>query len=116
MSPEVGRSKPAIRRSVVVLPQPDGPSREKNSPDAIWRSIASTATTSSKRFSSASSRTSPPSWPPTTGLACAAAAISISPSLLFHPRQVHAHLIGRVGLAAAVPEPAQHQVGAADPD
>ena len=30
-----GSSKPAIIRSVVVLPQPDGPSRVKNSPAAI---------------------------------------------------------------------------------
>ncbi len=33
--PAVGRSKPAISRSVVVLPQPDGPSSEKNSPPAM---------------------------------------------------------------------------------
>ena len=30
--PLVGSSKPAIMRSVVVLPDPDGPSIEKNSP------------------------------------------------------------------------------------
>ena len=30
--PAVGSSKPPIMRSVVVLPQPDGPSSEKNSP------------------------------------------------------------------------------------
>ena len=30
--PEVGVSKPAIMRSVVVLPQPDGPSKATNSP------------------------------------------------------------------------------------
>ena len=30
--PAVGSSKPAIIRIVVVLPQPDGPSSEKNSP------------------------------------------------------------------------------------
>ena len=32
MSPASGCSKPAIMRSVVVLPQPEGPSREMNSP------------------------------------------------------------------------------------
>ncbi len=32
MRPLVGSSKPAIIRSVVVLPHPDGPSSEKNSP------------------------------------------------------------------------------------
>ncbi len=36
--PEVGSVKPAIIRSVVVLPQPEGPSSEKNSPDAMSRS------------------------------------------------------------------------------
>ena len=33
--PSEGCSKPAIIRSVVVLPQPDGPSIEKNSPRRI---------------------------------------------------------------------------------
>ena len=31
-SPYVGSTKPPIMRSVVVLPQPEGPSIEKNSP------------------------------------------------------------------------------------
>ena len=35
MRPPSGRSKPAIMRSSVVLPQPDGPSRVKNSPASI---------------------------------------------------------------------------------
>src|SRR6201995_3646094 len=59
ISPLVGSSKPATIRSVVVLPQPEGPSSEKNSPPATWRSIASTATTSSKCLVSATSVTSP---------------------------------------------------------
>ena len=41
--PAVGCSKPAIIRSVVVLPQPDGPSSEKNSPAAMSRSMPRTA-------------------------------------------------------------------------
>ena len=45
MRPLVGSSKPAIMRSVVVLPQPDGPSIEKNSPSWISNETASTATT-----------------------------------------------------------------------
>ncbi len=32
--PEVGSSSPAIIRSVVVLPQPEGPSMTKNSPSS----------------------------------------------------------------------------------
>src|SRR5262245_9234922 len=43
--PESGNSKPAIMRNDVVLPQPDGPSREKNSPAAMSRVTPSTATT-----------------------------------------------------------------------
>jgi hypothetical protein len=39
----VGSSKPAIIRSVVVLPEPDGPSIEKNSPSRTSRSTWSTA-------------------------------------------------------------------------
>ena len=37
-------------RSVVVLPQPDGPSRAKNSPSPMDRSSLSTAVTSPKRL------------------------------------------------------------------
>ena len=43
--PSSGSSKPAIMRSVVVLPQPDGPSSEKNSPAAMSSVTSSTATT-----------------------------------------------------------------------
>ena len=41
--PPVGLSKPAIMRSSVVLPQPDGPSREKNSPSPIVTVASSSA-------------------------------------------------------------------------
>src|SRR5438105_282013 len=44
--PSSGRSKPAISRRVVVLPEPDGPRSVKNSPRATSRSTWSTATTS----------------------------------------------------------------------
>src|SRR5262249_5888066 len=43
--PASGRSKPAMRRSVVVLPEPEGPRRVKNSPRPTTRSTSSTATT-----------------------------------------------------------------------
>src|SRR5260370_12418718 len=48
ISPEVGRSSPAIMRINVVLPQPDGPSRTRNSPSLAMMSMPSTARTSSK--------------------------------------------------------------------
>src|SRR3546814_5992323 len=41
--PSVGGMKPATMRSVVVLPQPDGPRSETNSPSASSRSRWSTA-------------------------------------------------------------------------
>ena len=44
MSPAVARSRPAIMRSVVVLPQPEGPSRQTTSPAATERSTSLTAT------------------------------------------------------------------------
>ena len=48
--PESASSKPAIIRSVVVLPHPLGPSIEKNSPAGISRVTSSTARTSPKSF------------------------------------------------------------------
>src|SRR5579864_66571 len=43
MRPAVGSSNPAMSRSVVVLPHPEGPSSEKNSPPETDRSMLSTA-------------------------------------------------------------------------
>ena len=57
--PLVGSSKPAIMRSVVVLPQPDGPMIEKNSAVPISRSRLATATRSPKRLCSAAGRRPP---------------------------------------------------------
>src|SRR5689334_1237473 len=55
--PAVGCSKPAIIRSVVVLPQPDGPRNDTNSPRAADRSKSRTATVPpAKRFWTPSSR------------------------------------------------------------
>src|SRR5262249_31147503 len=44
--PPLGGSSPAIIRSSVVLPHPDGPSRTRNSPSRVTRSTPSTARTS----------------------------------------------------------------------
>jgi hypothetical protein len=43
ISPAEGATKPPIRFSVVVLPHPDGPSRQKNSPSSISRSVGVSA-------------------------------------------------------------------------
>src|SRR5512133_2345516 len=56
--PDEGSSRPAIMRSVVVLPQPDGPSSTKNSPSAIRNDESRTAVKSPKRFCRFSSRIS----------------------------------------------------------
>src|SRR5207247_364865 len=50
ISPEVGRSSPAIMRSSVVFPEPEEPSRTRNSPSRIDRSTPSTACRSPKCF------------------------------------------------------------------
>src|ERR1043165_9477489 len=57
--PLVGCSKPAIIR-VVVLPHPDGPSMEKNSPPGICRLMPSTAVTSLNSLTRSTTSTSPP--------------------------------------------------------
>src|SRR5438067_4272625 len=56
--PEDGSSSPAIIRKVVVLPQPEGPSKTKNSPSAIVNDDARTAVKSPKRFCKLSRRIS----------------------------------------------------------
>src|SRR3546814_891524 len=48
MAPSLGVSKPASMRSSVVLPQPEGPSSEKNSRLKMSRETLSTATKSPK--------------------------------------------------------------------
>src|SRR5699024_4416889 len=50
MWPTVGCSKPAIIRSRVVFPHPEGPSSERNSPSRTDRSIFSMAVFSPKLF------------------------------------------------------------------
>src|SRR5438270_8109095 len=49
ISPASGRAKPASRFSVVVLPQPDGPSNATSSPSSIARSIPARAAVSPYR-------------------------------------------------------------------
>src|SRR5205823_12865593 len=58
MAPWVGSSNPPIILNEVVLPQPEGPSRLKNSPHSISSVRSSTAVTSANRFVTRSSRTS----------------------------------------------------------
>src|SRR5690348_11048672 len=49
ISPPSGSSKPAMQRSAVDLPQPEGPSRQTNSPSATSSDIALTAMVAPKR-------------------------------------------------------------------
>src|ERR1700741_2651451 len=50
MLPPVGSSRPAIMRKVVVLPQPEGPSRQKNSPPSTVKAAPRTAAKLPKVF------------------------------------------------------------------
>ena len=54
-----GRSKPATMRSSVVLPQPEGPSSEKNSPRSTASDTPSTARTAPKLFDTPSNTRKP---------------------------------------------------------
>src|ERR1700748_1139970 len=58
MRPEEGSSSPAIIRSVVVLPQPDGPSRQKNSPSPTVKVESSTAVKSANSLRTGGTRIS----------------------------------------------------------
>ena len=51
ISPALGSSRPATMRMVVVLPQPDGPSRTRNSPSATVSDCLATAVKLAHRFS-----------------------------------------------------------------
>src|SRR4051812_28465600 len=64
MSPEVGCSSPAMSRSAVDLPQPEGPTNEKNSPSLISRVRSSTAVTLPKFLVTCCSTTLDMSSPP----------------------------------------------------
>src|SRR5258708_29878781 len=57
-SPEVGTSSPAIMRKRVVLPDPDGPSRTRNSPSRLSRLTLLTAPSSPSLKTLVSSRVS----------------------------------------------------------
>ncbi len=48
IEPDVGSSKPATIRKVVVLPQPEGPNNAKNDPFGITKDKSSTALNSPK--------------------------------------------------------------------
>src|SRR5579875_1186325 len=63
ISPESGARKPAIRLSVVVFPEPLGPSRVTKLPEGMSSDTSSTALTGPKSFVSRSSRT----WAPARG-------------------------------------------------
>src|SRR5918999_3064591 len=63
--PSVGGSSPAISRSSVVFPQPEGPRNEISFAGGRWRSMPATAWTSPNRLTSPWSRRAPrpsPSW------------------------------------------------------
>src|SRR5271155_2408951 len=58
MSPEVSSSRPAIMRSVVDLPQPDGPTSTTNSLSGMSRLMLRTTSTASKRLTTLRNETS----------------------------------------------------------
>src|SRR4051794_4979013 len=71
IEPWVGCSKPAIIRSVVVFPQPDGPRKETNSPFSALRLKSSTAIDGPKRFWTPSRTRKLIGWSPSASVAAA---------------------------------------------
>src|SRR5262249_18677531 len=59
-SPSVGTAKPAMQASVVVLPEPEGPSSVRNSPARAVSVMSSTARVAPKVFTSPWRLTSAP--------------------------------------------------------
>src|SRR5215472_13043255 len=124
MVPSVGCSNPAISRSVVVLPQPEGPSREKNSPLSTVRLTLSTAI-SVKRLVSPTSSTRPPAIGPpfqSSAPAHGSSALAHPPARLAPPaarvrpaepelpgRETHAQLECPVGVDRRVAERDLHR-------
>src|SRR6185437_628693 len=64
ISPSVGSTKPAISRSVVVLPQPDGPSRQTRVPCSIVNAMLSTTASGPYFFVNPRSSTDATRYPP----------------------------------------------------
>src|SRR3954452_628612 len=81
--PSSGCSKPAISRSVVVLPEPEGPSSVKNSPARTSRSTPATACTSPYALRTPVSLTSTAASPDAAG-GSAAAFACVGKRLLEH--------------------------------
>src|ERR1700741_2786980 len=68
MSPAVTSSRPAIIRNVVLLPQPDGPTRTTNSLSGISRLMLRTASTLSNRLTTLRNETSAMIFEPLSAL------------------------------------------------
>src|ERR1035438_7154195 len=100
--PEVGCSNPAIRRSVVVFPHPDGPSSEKNSPLSTVRSMLSTATSVNRLVSATSWICPPGTGPPPSVLPGGRPPGPFESQLAGH--EAHAQLEGALRAHRRIPE------------
>src|SRR3954453_8391612 len=79
IEPDVGVSRPATIRNVVVLPQPEGRSRAKNEPLGTSRSSASTALKAPKSLVNDLSCRPTASCPPTGAVVSASTRCDIGP-------------------------------------
>src|SRR4029079_7904935 len=66
ISPLLGSTNPAINRSVVVLPQPEGPSRQTRLPCSMVSEMSSTTATSPYRLVRSRNSTDATSFLPST--------------------------------------------------
>src|SRR6476659_2042329 len=96
MVPDVGVSRPATMRSVVVLPQPDGPRSAKNDPVGTSRSSDFTAVNAANSLVRLRSRNpAKPSTPDSVG-ASATCDIGKLPFILLRLLLVEHHEVERV--------------------
>src|SRR5262249_35143028 len=100
--PEVGRSRPATQRKVVVLPQPDGPSSTTISPASTRKLTSSTAGSPAMKtlrrrstLSSADIRASPAAWADLLPERSLPVAVDLVPFL--DPVMVQLHVLLEVG-------------------
>src|SRR5438552_8092889 len=110
ISPSSGCSKPAMSRNDVVLPKPDGPRSDRNSPLRTFRLTASTAVREPKRLVTARNSTSK---------TCVWATPTTCPPSGFPPRgpnlvtsHPHGQSIGALPVSPGVPYRDEH----VDPD
>src|SRR6516165_106231 len=95
ISPSDGSRNPAISRKVVVLPQPDGPSRQTSLPWSILSETSSTTASDPNRLVRPRNSTDATQLPPRTGVPFCAAHLCAVLGLLLIAGSIYAPTTAR---------------------